>query len=191
MFSRLWLLAAALLAAPATCQYPAEVVYPPNGLNIYASGSPFACTSAAFDSAAYYCSWLQNDGNFVTYYFASDESREVIFTSETAGYNCPDGNNVCNLVYQGDSNLVLYIGGRAVWASATVSGTAYNLVFSGGTRPLDITGSWPAYPHTYSSKTFGSYSSVKPPGIKTPPPGGPGHCPEKRGVKGRRIVVCP
>ncbi|KAI1160437.1 hypothetical protein F5B18DRAFT_654703 [Nemania serpens] len=189
MLSRSWLLAAALLAAPAACEYPGQVVYQPNGLNVYASSQPFACTSAAFEPAAYYCSYLQNDGNFVTYYFPGDGSSRWIFASNTAGYSCPDGNNVCNLVYQGDSNLVLYIGGRAVWSSGTVSSFAYNLVFSGGTRPIDITGSWPAYPHSYNHK-FGSYSSVKPPGI-TIPPGPPNNCPEKRGVKGQRIIVCP
>jgi hypothetical protein len=193
MLSYTWLLAAtALLATPATCDYPSSVVFPPGGLNVYASSSPFACTSAVHNSlipaGAYYCSWLQNDGNFVTYYFAGDGSSEVIFTSQTQGYYCPDGDNVCNLVYQWDMNLVLYIGGIAVWASDTVSSNPYNLVFSGGARPMDIAGSWPSYPHPSGKKTLHSYYSAFPPTAEVVPP--PGHgCQRKRGAKDRRVCV--
>ncbi|KAI1109835.1 hypothetical protein F5Y14DRAFT_431243 [Nemania sp. NC0429] len=189
MFSRVWLFAAGLLAAPVAGEFPAQVVYPPNGLNVYASSQPFVCTSAYVNGvitpSTSFCAWLQNDGNFVVYYIGSDGSQYSVFSSQTEGYYCPDGNNVCNLVYQGDSNLVLYIGGVGVWSSDTVSSYGYNLVFSGGARPLDITGSWPAYPHAVGKKNLHSYFSAKPPGPIISHPG----CREKRGVKGQRI--CP
>ncbi|KAK5635335.1 hypothetical protein RRF57_011047 [Xylaria bambusicola] len=145
MLSRKWLFGAALLAAPAVGQYPAQVVYPPNGLNMYASSSPFTCTSAA--DGAHCCSYLQNDSNSAMYYYAGDGPPKVIFTSQTVGYNCPDGNTVCNLVYQGDANLVLYICSTVVWASGIVSSIPYNLVFSSGARPLDIAGTVPPRRH--------------------------------------------
>ncbi|KAI1183775.1 hypothetical protein F5B17DRAFT_414772 [Nemania serpens] len=162
MLSRQWLLPA-LLAAPAACQYPTSATFQLNGLNVYASSDPFVCTSQT-NGPGYFCSWLQNDGNFVVYWYPGDGTRFPAFASATDRHNCPNGANNCQLIFQGDGNLVIYINGQAKWASNTVGDIGDILYFSASNPPLAImhnngdgTIDWPIVPHAVSDPPDGPY----------------------------------
>ncbi|KAI1157827.1 hypothetical protein F5B18DRAFT_657266 [Nemania serpens] len=142
----------------------------------YASGDPFLCTSQT-NGPGYFCSWLQNDGNFVIYWYPGDGTRQPAFASATDRHDCPTGANNCQLIFQGDGNLVIYINGQAKWASNTVGDIGDILYFSASNPPLAIMHNngdgnidWPIvphavadppdYPHDYTSHEISGVSVV-------------------------------
>ena len=57
------------------------------------------------------------DGNFVVYQGAA--GTKVLFTSNTGGHTCPAGSSQCEIVFQSDGNLVVYVNGKALFNTGT------------------------------------------------------------------------
>ncbi|MCJ1333351.1 hypothetical protein MMC10_010046 [Thelotrema lepadinum] len=91
--------------------------YTAGGFSVAASSSPFLTANGV----TYF---LQTDGNFVAYTTAASGTRTAVFNSGTAGHNCVAGSTAsCQLAFQSDGNLVLYVGSTAVWATNTNAAT--------------------------------------------------------------------
>ena len=55
----------------------------------------------------------------------------MLFASGTGKHNCPTGSRSCELIFQTNGNLVVYISGQAVWNSKTAD-TGNTLSFNNG-----------------------------------------------------------
>ena len=101
------------LAAPAPKELSKRYTYDvqePGALNVYPSGEPFLGEDAGIGF------YFQYNGDFRVYKVVNYQNVDV-WASNTGKYNCESNN--CNLIFQTDGNLVIYVNGAAVWSTNT------------------------------------------------------------------------